>query len=360
VTDSPSDNWYEARNLQPTRVPKYYTRPKPPEGFRPLDASAEELANYGVPPRPDRERDPRAFASWQRRWSRRLSYIEPELLLRPSRAHGTLAGTSATGASSNWAGSVISANPGQTFNQISGQWTVPGVTPPSTGPFENAGFWSSVTWVGLDGTSTAGDVFQAGTEQDYNGSFWGGGPNYYAWTEWFPEAQVAITNFQVEPGDQIAVDLQILEQSLDIPLLGGGSITLPFPLGQAVVTNLTRGFWTTVVMLGPENGSPTAFVGNSAEWIVETPCISGCGTAIPTFEALPFIGFVAFWFANALDNGGNTVWASAGNQFFLDDSSDGEGRNGGAPGTGTIVAQGWTDITGVVCYEVGTNEGWQL
>jgi hypothetical protein len=248
--------------------------------------------------------------------------------------------------SSNWSGNICFANPGQTFKEILGMWVVPSVSQPLVGsPFQNAGTWSSVAWVGLDGAASA-DVFQAGTEQDLPYKIEGSPVEiYYAWTEWFPAPPVAITNFPVGPGDTVNVFLQITGE---FELFG-----FDFPVGQALFSNQTRGTFTTVNMGGPENGGPNAFQGNSAEWIIETPCTANCSSANAVFTALPYFGAVAFYFAEVYDSTGAAVLGSSGSFVSMDTSGNGIGRNGGAPGTGTGVATPLPDIIG----SVATNGG---
>jgi hypothetical protein len=117
---------------------------------------------------------------------------------------------------------------------------------------------------------------------------------YFAWTEWFPADPVQIGGFPVSPGDTMSVFLQIL--SLDAESFG---IPLGFPIGQALVTNVSQGKFPTVARAGPLISGSTPFQGSSAEWIVETP-----GPRGDVFEALPYFGLVAFAERVAADNNG--------------------------------------------------------
>jgi hypothetical protein len=350
MTDSPSRSWHEVLNLQPTNVDNFYSRPKPPGRFSPLTATADELARSGFPPRPDPEQEPAAYMRWRRRYGRALSFIEPELVIRPHRPRGPLAGPSGTGVSSNWAGSVVDANEGQQFLMIHGSWIVPCVSPPATGPYSDVAPWSSVAWVGLDGAGISADVFQAGTEQDSLGvDFAGFVDNYFVWTEWFPAPPAAVTSLPVEPGHMI--DVTVMITSLDVTWLG-----IDFPVGEAFFVNNTLGLFTSVMMAGPVNFGPTPFMGNTAEWIAETPCTSNCGTSSAVFEPLPFFGQLAFFDTFATDADGNVVNGMEGIMLSMDNSGDGPGRNGGAPGTGIVVAAPDPVVVGIFCDSIGVDD----
>jgi hypothetical protein len=355
VTDPPSQSWHQALNLQSTNIDNFYSRPKPGEGFSPLTATADELARSGFPARPDSERDSEAYMRWRHRYGRALRFIEPELVIRPHRARGPMAGPGGSGVTSNWAGSVITANKGQTFTLIDALWTIPRVFPPASGPYSaytGVVFWSSVTWVGLDGANNlSADVFQAGTEQDNIGDAFWGYSDYFVWTEWFPAPPVAVSNFPVEPGDMISVLLEI--KSLDATFLGA-----TFPVGEAFFVNSTRGFFTSVAMAGPPNGGPTPFVGNTAEWIVETPSISKPGSSPVAYQALPFFGGVAFFDPLVMDNEGNILNGSEGTIYSMDNSGNGVDRNGNAPGTGIVVASPAPVVIGIFSDSIGVTDSY--
>jgi Peptidase A4 family len=229
MTESLGQDWHEILGLRPTNLDNFFTRPGPSGEFNPLTATADELARCGIPPRPDSEREPEEHMRWRRRYGRALRFIEPELVVRPHKRRAPLAGPGTGGASPNWAGYVVVPDEGLAFSQISGSWVVPGVTPPAFPPYLDAGAWSSVTWVGLDGAGASGDVFQAGTEQYCFGGLGFGGTEYFAWTEWFPAPPVAVVNFQVEPGDVMVV-------IMEITLLDGPD----FPAGFAFIEGYSK------------------------------------------------------------------------------------------------------------------------
>jgi hypothetical protein len=325
---SAQNSWHEMLDLNPTNLKDFFTRPGPSEKFDPLIAKQEELTRFGFPPRPEPEKDKKAYDAWQRQFGRAIKYVEPELREIKRGVHGPVVSRQLENApvgrttSPNWAGNICIAETGQMFNQINGLWTVPPVKPPFTGPYVGAGHWESSVWVGLDGYGSS-DVFQAGTEQDVVGIL----PSCYVWTEWAPAPSVSVFNFPASPGDLIAVQLQILP----VP------VPIGFPIGQAFISNVTEGAFTSVLMLGPPNGGAGSFLGNSAEWIVEAPCISNCGTATSVLAALPYFGPVSFWFGVARDTQGNEVFGGNGYASSMYNGGTGFGRTGG--GTGTVQAE---------------------
>jgi hypothetical protein len=329
--------WHEALGLRSTNLKNFYTRPALTEKFNPLTASQDQLLQSGFPVRPDPKTDGEANFRWLSLYGRAFNYIHPELLTVDGRTHGPLgenAPSSGSATSSHWAGNAVIANAGTSFTGISGVWTIPGISAPRNGPYIDAGLWTTATWVGLDGAGISGDVFQAGVEQDLTqGGLALNQTNYYAWIEWFPAPTIQISNFAVSPGDSMSVTLQILPPQI-------GVFRVNYSVGQALLINQTTGDFTTIVITGPAISSqnPAQFLGNSAEWILETPCLSNCSNPSQgNYGPLPFIGGIAFTSANAWDSFGNGSPGINGTTFRMDNSGNGNGRNGGASGTGTLV-----------------------
>lgn len=140
-------------------------------------------------------------------------------------------------AASNWSGYAVT---GSTYNDITGNWTVPTVS-------QSKGNTYSSSWIGIDGYSNS-DLIQTGTEQDYVH----GHAQYDAWWEILPAAETVITSMVVSPGDQM---------SAHIHNNGNGTWTIR-------LNDVTRNesFTTTQAYTGP---------GTSAEWIQEAPEING-------------------------------------------------------------------------------------
>jgi hypothetical protein len=67
--------------------------------------------------------------------------------------------------SNNWAGAVLTAPPsGQTFNAVSGQFTVPTASAPSG----ESGTYSTSIWVGIDGDTYGNAILQSGIDVTVN------------------------------------------------------------------------------------------------------------------------------------------------------------------------------------------------
>jgi hypothetical protein len=303
----------------------YYADLQPSGPFDPVSASPADLARFGFPARPDSTEDPAGFGRWRRRFGRARHFVVPELRA-VQRGRGGPASVSkgeaeGIGTSDNWAGNVLTAGAGVQFTGIMGMWTVPTVHKPLSGPFQQGagnGFfasWSSSSWIGIDGYGT-GDVFQAGVEHDLVAFDLFSEldiPDYYAWTEWFPAGPVGVGGFSVSPGDLMSV------------ILTAHVTARAAPTGTALLLNATNGNFTTVPMQGPPLKSKTPFTGNSAEWIVETPCTANCGTDSAQFTELPQLGLVGFFDAEAITSKGYGIEGATGI------------ADGNAPATATLV-----------------------
>ena len=110
----------------------------PPADFDPLGADDRALVAFGYPPKPDQHKEPKLYAQWRRRVSRRSTRIEPVFVRQPGKVHGPMRGPSAEpealaaareeradATSTNWSGSVVFASSGDTIGWVEGEWTVP-------------------------------------------------------------------------------------------------------------------------------------------------------------------------------------------------------------------------------------------
>jgi hypothetical protein len=177
---------------------------------------------------------------------------------------------------------------------VTGEWTVPGVNPPSSawnGKGYNDGTYLCGVWVGIDGTKGTNDVMQAGTASQCVVS--GGkmvSTSFFAWTEWFSLLSVTVSNYPVQVGDLISC-----------------TVCAPFgnTHGTAMFNNLTTGV-TTTIGINPPAG--VSLAGNVAEWIVEDP-----STAANTSYPFPNYGSTHFYDCTAgsknieLDLGSGTM-----------------------------------------------------
>src|SRR4051812_20999809 len=200
-------------------LPHFRTFTVPPPGFDVRQASERELLSYGLPRRPDPATHPALAALWARVAARQHEFIKPELRPLPIRRHidpallerrdlreselaryldkqieggrgnlfvdlaktikipahdrltlevvrvslkNILAALPET--STNWSGGYVKRPASEPIMTVSGQWTVPGVNPPTqpAGGYKD-GTYLCVAWVGIDGTSGSSDVLQAGT-----------------------------------------------------------------------------------------------------------------------------------------------------------------------------------------------------
>ena len=248
-----------------------HTFPLPPAGFNPIKASEHDLTRFGFPRRPDPVKEPRASARWMEAFVRyhEFTHLVPEFEEHADRVHGpnqrTVKGSEAqlNATSSNWSGEVAFVGGGDAFTWIIGAWTVPHVyATPGAGGTEY-----SSAWLGLDGDGS-GDVMQAGTESDSDGSC-------YARWEWFPNFEVAIPNFPVACGDAIS-----------LLLCNTGPSAAWMSIG-----NLTSKHYTSFSFTAP---SGTTLVGNCAEAVMERPSVGGTLATLPRYGLIEFNDVTAY------------------------------------------------------------------
>lgn len=225
-----------------------------------LNLSDEELAKRRYPPRPGTDQASQAYNNWRRAVSTPATYLKPQTILRPDISHGLALIQHGPATTNNWSGFELrGAGP---YAWVTGKWNVPHVTGEA-----NTHTYSAF-WVGLDGDGTS-DLVQAGTEQEnfsiqflfFNISF----STYYAWSEFLPQqpTEQQITNFPVNPGDEIFVEVYVAN--------AGGSPNLNGFFGQFWIENLSNNHFTIVYT---PRGS-TVVGGSEAVWIMERPTVGG-------------------------------------------------------------------------------------
>jgi hypothetical protein len=212
--------------------------------------------------------------------------------------------TAGTETSNNWSGGVIYAPAGQSFASVTADWVIPNVDAVT----ENTWYYCA-NWIGIDGDGSS-DVCQIGIECAVYRSGTSITRNIYAWWEWYPQSEVAITNLAVNPGDLVSAALCV-----NAPASGGAGATS----ATANIANRTTGDVTTFSFNAPAG---TTLVGNCAEWIVEAPTIGGQQSSIADY------GEVFFSACNGSLGTQTTVDLSTGNNINMQD------------GGGTIVSQG--------------------
>jgi Peptidase A4 family len=258
---------------------------RPPSGFDPLTASARDLAQAGFPPRPT---DPKLLARYQQFFNRtknRFQYIEPTFRVDPTKTtHTNKRAEMGAGTETydNWSGGVVYAPSGQSFKWVQGDWVVPDVYPTAQNQWQYC-----ANWVGLDGDGS-GDVCQAGMICAVFQSGSSITRSIYPWHEWYPSSWVEITNLPISPGDLVSMLVCSAE--------GAGSTTATIYFG-----NQTSGVSMSYQITAP---SGTKLVGNSAEWIVETPIVNGALTDMPDYGQVFFTNCEGYLTNGSAVNGG--------------------------------------------------------
>ena len=265
----------------PTRFELHRGHDPPPAGFDPLAASDRDLLRYGLPRRPDAEREPELARIWERAFSSPLTYARASLAIdKELRNRNPLQEKDATFGSNNWAGAVVRA--GAPFSWVFAEWVVPGV--PTKSIFDDTvtiGFW-----VGIDGVTVGDDqVLQAGVAVTME-THWLVGPfvwphvevRWRVWTEWWVKdlessGPVYLTNFPVKPGDLVSF-LVCAPQSES-----GAWVN---------ILNSSTGQHTSVDVPTPmrDGGEPVTLEGDSVEWIVEV--VEPAAPNIPAFNPITF------------------------------------------------------------------------
>ena len=166
--------------------------------------------------------------------------------------------------SSNWAGYAVARGP---YRSVSGQWTVPAVSPTGRSAF-------SAQWVGIDGFRNT-SLIQAGTQAD----FYGGAARYSAWWEILPAPAVAVRGLAIRAGDVVTVT---------IARVAAGRWRI------SIHDARSGGFTTTRAYAGP---------GTSAEWIEEAPVINSRLAALATHPPIVFDNLTANGRSPALSTG---------------------------------------------------------
>src|SRR5277367_2396073 len=278
-----------------TNVAGVTTIAAPPAGFDPLNASDQDLEYYGFPPKPNEISAPKAFASWQKAMKSSRKRVTPVLEVTKNFAGpaklkaGTGAGAPASGtaaSSSNWSGYVntngVTKYGSSSFYYIIGDYVVP-VARQAYGKCD--GTWDySLTWVGIDGWGS-GDVLQAGSEADAYCSGSTTNTRYSPWFEWFPYNWTRIPSLPIAPGDDLFVEVWNTSSTA----------------GHAYLVNDNTDQYVMVNFSAPPG---TQLVGNSAEWIVERPTISGSYATLTNYVSDYFSDANAYNFgSSAVDLG---------------------------------------------------------
>jgi Peptidase A4 family len=155
---------------------------------------------------------------------------------------------SVTSSSSNWSGYAAS---GGNFTSVTATWTVPNVSPNTSG--------ADATWVGIGGL-TSRDLIQAGTQAMVDGT----GVSYTSWIEMLPQSSREVP-LSISAGDSVTVS--ITQQSGDDWLI-------------SMKNNTTGGTYNTTVQYSSSN--------SSAEWVQEAPSVGRGLVSLDQFGVVQF------------------------------------------------------------------------
>ena len=188
--------------------------------------------------------------------------------------------------SDNWSGAVLTAPPaGQTFNAVSGTFTVPNVSPPSGA---GSGSWSSSAWVGIDGDTYGNAILQTGIDFTVTKSGGSTSQSFQAWYEWYPNNAYNFA-MDVSAGDVMAISVHSTSASA----------------GTVTIENVSTGASVSKALKAPGSGSHLG--GQNAEWIVEDFEEGGSLVALSDFGTVTFTDCVAKTASESLGLSGATV-----------------------------------------------------
>jgi hypothetical protein len=242
----------------------------------PMAPTDAELVQNGYPARPDPVQSADLYSRWLRTVSKPIALIQPKGIPDPDRVRG-----GALLGGQNWGGVfLLPLVPAAVFGRVIGTFMQPNIT--SHGFVRQASTSAVYSWVGLDGGlafqggSASQDVAQAGTIAKIVVGFvqngWYTVVSYNAFVEWFSDDPILIQNFVVYPGDYY-FDEVWMSDSTGFSTQPGGYMWFEF-----LQEDEGPGFTGCI---GPHGSTSCQFtistqgnhhfVGDTAEWILETP-----------------------------------------------------------------------------------------
>jgi hypothetical protein len=252
-------------------LPGVHTYPCPLHNFNPLVATDHQLAEFGLPERPDPAEEPDLFRFWERMLSPPFEFVVPEFQkelfafrhgTETQRRVGAIRRFGHREHSLNWSGAYITPLRPNRFMHVCGMFTVPDTMLPSVVPAganQKGEEFRSSTWIGLGGHRPYNSLPQIGTNQ----YVWmkDGRPvkEFGAWWQWWVDGRpdeygfpIRITNFPVAPGHVILASLTV-ESPSDV---------------HFHLKNQNTGKFVTFKVREPPNIMP---LGSTAEWVHERP-----------------------------------------------------------------------------------------
>jgi len=301
----------------PTGIKGVYVFGAPPRNFNPLTATNRELLSYGLPQRPDKERNAPAYQHWERGMlalKTRVTDVEA----RPYSSHqmtpagppsaAAIDGTVSVG-SFNWSGianfnHLKSWNTTTSFDEVDSTWNVPVSKKPFGTPPCGDGPWYEVTWPGIGGF-ISGSLVQGGS---FDFAPCTGAVTYEGWIEWFPSYPILAVKCgtklcPVGPGDLFWV----------ICYASPG-----FADQHVFIEDITQG-WSGTLALTYVSGP--GMVGSSAEYIVERPGSGGGFLPLANYIGEFFEFSYAYDVAGALFYPGNSGTSTAIFTMIADDNA---------------------------------------
>jgi hypothetical protein len=276
-----------------------------PEGFDPLTATNRQLADHGLPRRPDVQSEPELCARWERVMTETKTWIAPEfteLSFRTSSPDAVVSPDFINYVTSSfWSGATQLSGGGLAWTCVAAKWTVSDPNTANYHPVDD-NLWLEATWVGIDGYYSP-DVLQAGTSTEIRTISLNNDleVDVWAWWEWYPASPHAISNFPVSPGDVVYCLIRA-----DDTMTGA---TIYF-------SNLSTGLGTHFHITPP---SGTTLAGDSVEWIVERPGYGSHRTLLPNYveryldECIT--GYISKYDGSqGLDNLANALWITMTNE----------------------------------------------
>ena len=281
--------------------------------FDPATASPALLRRFGLPPRPDPDRQPFLRKVWDRGFGAPL--MLREFIFSRERVQATIYRPQVMQAdhrqfaetrfetSSNWSGAYITANRDKQFLQIWGVWTIPGNLRLPPGPFQGPpGIdYLCSNWIGLDGQRRYFDssLPQIGTVSTLEAN---GVTTAQAWTQWWARGNTNTAplplGLVVAPGDQVLSVLTALDPgTVNFVMVNLSAMTAIAVQGSAPTVTLPNGIQAT-----PD------IAGATAEWIVERPAIPGQ----PTRYNFPDYGKTEFDLCIAVEGDGVDIFSLFG------------------------------------------------
>ena len=182
---------------------------------------------------------------------------------------------------------------GQTFNAVSGQFTVPHAT----------GSGSGSAWVGIDGDTYGAAILQSGIDWTVTGS---GANSYDAWYEWYPNYAIDFSGITLAAGNVVSVSIKSSSSSA----------------GTVVLENLSTGKTVSKSLTAPSSSSHLG--GQNAEWIVEDFDSGGSQVQFANFGSVQFTNAAASTAQQSVAvSGAQVIDIKSGNTVLTDVSISG-------------------------------------